>query len=104
MAARVPLPGGSSRFDCASLDAGRGLLLAAHLGASEVLEVNVRSGRLVRVITGLPQVHGVLVVPALHRVYATGGNTVAAISEDTGRVLSRTLPTTGAACAAPALP
>jgi DNA-binding beta-propeller fold protein YncE len=90
--ARIPLPGNSSRFDYASLDAGRGLLFAAHLGASEVLEINVRAGRVVRVIPGLPEVHGVLVVPALHRVYATatGGNTVAAISEDTGRVLSRT--------------
>jgi DNA-binding beta-propeller fold protein YncE len=90
--ARIPLPGDSSRFDYASLDSGRGLLFAAHLGASEVLEVNVRTREVVRTITGLPQVHGVLVVPALHRVYATAtaANAVVAISEDTGRVLSST--------------
>jgi DNA-binding beta-propeller fold protein YncE len=90
--ARIPLPGDSSRFDYASLDASQGLLFAAHLGASEVLEIDIRAGRVVRVIRGLSQVHGVLVVPALHRVYATatGDNAVAAISEDTGRVLSRT--------------
>ena len=88
--ARIPLPGDSSRFDYASLDSGRGVLFVAHLGASEVLEINVRTGQVVRTITGLSQVHGVLVVPALHRVYATatGTNMVAAISEDTGRILS----------------
>jgi DNA-binding beta-propeller fold protein YncE len=31
--ARIPLPGGSSRFDYASLDSRRGLLFVAHLGA-----------------------------------------------------------------------
>lgn len=90
--ARIPLPGGSSRFDYASLDPSRGLLFAAHLGASEVLEINVRTRQVVRTIPRLSQVHGVLVVPALHRVYATatGTNMVEAISEDTGQILSRT--------------
>jgi DNA-binding beta-propeller fold protein YncE len=41
---------------------------------------------------GLSQVHGVLVVPGLHRVYATatGTNRVVRIDEDTGRVLGGT--------------
>lgn len=87
--ARIPLPGGNSRLDYASLDSQRGLLFAAHLGASQVLEINIRTGQVVRTIPGLSQVHGVLVVPALHRVYATatGANTVAVISEDTGHIL-----------------
>jgi DNA-binding beta-propeller fold protein YncE len=90
--ARIPLPGGNSRFDYASLDPRRGLLFVAHLGASQVVEINIRAGRVVRTIGGLPQVHGVLVVPKLHRVYATatGANTVVRINEDTGRVLGRT--------------
>jgi DNA-binding beta-propeller fold protein YncE len=90
--ARIPLPGGNSRFDYASLDARRGLLFVAHLGASQVAELNIRTGRVVRIIPGLPQVHGVLVVPALHRIYATatGANLVARINEDTGRVLGTT--------------
>jgi DNA-binding beta-propeller fold protein YncE len=68
----------------------------AHLGAGQVVEINIRTGRVVRTIGGLPQVHGVLVVPALHRVYATatGANVVVRIDEDSGRVLGRT--TTGA--------
>jgi hypothetical protein len=87
--ARIPLPGGNSRLDYASLDSRRGLLFVAHLGASQVLEINIRTGRVVRAIGGLSQVHGVLVVPALHRVYATatGTNMVVRINEDTGQVL-----------------
>src|SRR5215475_1934134 len=74
-AGQVALPGGGSRFDYASLDAGQGLLFLAHLGAGEVVEVDVRGRFVVRVIGGLPGVHGVLVVPAKHRVYATATGT-----------------------------
>jgi hypothetical protein len=88
----LALPGDHSRFDYASLDADGGLLFIAHLGAGEVLEVDVRAHRVVRTIRNLPQVHGVLVVPALHRVYATatGSNLVVGLDEDTGEVLTRT--------------
>ena len=90
--ARIGLPGGNSRFDYASLDSRRGLLFVAHLGASQVVEINIHAGRVVRTIGGLPQVHGVLVVPALRRVYATatGANKVVRINEDTGRILGTT--------------
>jgi DNA-binding beta-propeller fold protein YncE len=90
--ARIPLPGGNSRFDYSSLDPGRGLLFVAHLGAGQLVEINVSTGWVVRTIPGLPQVHGVLVVPALHRVYATatGANMVVRIDEDSGRILGRT--------------
>lgn len=56
----------------------------AHLCASEVIEVDVRAHRVVRTITGLSQVHGVLVVPALHRLFATatGDDQMAAVEED----------------------
>lgn len=88
----LTLPGDRSRFDYASLDSARGLLFIAHLGASEVIEVDVRTRRVLRTITGLPDVHGVLVVPELHRVYATatGANAVAALDEETGQILTRT--------------
>ena len=90
-AATIPLPGDSSRFDYASLDAGRGLLFIAHLGASQVIEVDIHTQRVVRTITGLPGVHGVLVLPDRHRVYATAtdANQMAIIDEDTGTVLGR---------------
>lgn len=86
----LTLPVDSSRFDYASLDAERGLLFVAHLGASEVIEIDVRAHRVVRVIPHVSQVHGVLVVPHLHRVYATatGDNTMVTFDEDTGAVLT----------------
>lgn len=88
------LPGGSSRFDYASLDPARGLLFIAHLGASEVVEVDLRAHRVVRMIPNLPQVHGVLVVPSLRRVFATATaqNRMVALDEDSGAVLG-TAPT-----------
>jgi DNA-binding beta-propeller fold protein YncE len=88
----LTLPGDGSRFDYASLDPRRGLLFIAHLGTGQVIEIDIHAGRVLRVIPGLPDVHGVLVVPELHRVYATatGTNTMATIDEDTGRILTRT--------------
>jgi DNA-binding beta-propeller fold protein YncE len=87
----VPLPGDSSRFDYASLDEQRGLLFIAHLGASEVVEVDVHANKVVRTIPNLSQVHGVLVVGPLNRVYATatGANQVVAIDETTGAEVGR---------------
>ena len=90
-AGEVALPGDSSRFDYASLDPGRGLLFIAHLGASDIIEVDLHTHQVVRTIPNVTDVHGVLVVPALHRVYATatGDNQVLSLDEDTGTVLTR---------------
>ena len=87
----VGLPGDGSRFDYASLDAAAGLLFVAHLGASEVVEIDIRAHRVVRTIPNLSQAHGVLVVPALHRVFATatGSNQVVRLEEGTGAELGR---------------
>ncbi|MFE4458476.1 YncE family protein [Nocardia tengchongensis] len=89
--AAVALPGGSSRFDYASLDSGRGLLFLAHMGAGEIVEVDARARTVVRTIADTPDVHGVLVVPDKHRVYATvtGRDQVVALDEDSGSVLFR---------------
>jgi DNA-binding beta-propeller fold protein YncE len=56
-----------------------------------VIEVDVRAHRVVRTITGLSQVHGVLVVPQRHQVYATatGSNQMVTLDEDTGAELGR---------------
>jgi YVTN family beta-propeller protein len=87
----VALPGDGSRFDYASLDSARGLLFIAHLGAGEVIEVDVHANTVVRTIPNLAQVHGVLVVPERNRVYvtATGDNQMAVLDEDTGAVLNQ---------------
>jgi DNA-binding beta-propeller fold protein YncE len=85
----VALPGDGSRFDYASLDSARGLLFIAHLGASEVVEVDVHANTVVRTIPNLAQVHGVLVVPERHRVFATAtaDDRMVVLDEDTGAVL-----------------
>lgn len=82
----MALPGNDSRFDYASLDPGKGLLLIAHLGTGEVVEVDIRGHRVVRTIGNISGVHGVLVVPGLRRVYATatGANTMVILNEDNG--------------------
>ena len=87
----VALPGDNSRFDYASLDEQRGVLFIAHLGASEVVEVDVHANQVVRTIPNIAQVHGVLVVPTSNRVYATatGANQVVAFDETTGAELGR---------------
>jgi DNA-binding beta-propeller fold protein YncE len=87
----VVLPGDGSRFDYAGLDSGRGLLFIAHLGAGEVVEVDVHANTVMRTIPNIAQVHGVLVVPEMRRVFATatGDNQMVVLDEDTGAVLNR---------------
>lgn len=66
-------------------------MFIGHLGASQVIEVDVRAHRVVRTIPDLPGVHGVLVVPTLPRVYAsaTGANLMVTLDEDSGAVLNK---------------
>ncbi|QYB02646.1 YncE family protein [Rhodococcus sp. USK10] len=87
----IALPGNGSRFDYESLDPERGLLFIAHLGASEVIELDIHTRQVVRTIPNIAQVHGVLVVPELRRVYATatGDNQLVVLDEDTGADLAR---------------
>jgi DNA-binding beta-propeller fold protein YncE len=85
------LTGGPVRFDYTALDVGRGRLFIAHMGASELIDVDVHAHAVVRTVPDLPDVHGVIVVPDRNRVYATatGSNQMVAIEEDSGAVLFR---------------
>ncbi len=82
----TPLSGGPVRFDYTALDAARGRLFIAHMGASELIDVDVHAHAVVRTLPNVPDVHGVIVVPDKHRVFATatGNNQVVAIDEDSG--------------------
>jgi DNA-binding beta-propeller fold protein YncE len=82
----TPLPGGPVRFDYTALDNSRGLLFIAHMGAGELVEVDVHAHKVVRTIGDLPDVHGVIVVPDMRRLFATatGRNQMVAIDEDSG--------------------
>lgn len=89
--ADIPLGGRTTRFDYASLDAGRHLLFIAHLGDSEVIVFNTITSRVVGRIPNIASVHGVLAVSQIGRVYATatGANEVVAIDMDTLQVTAR---------------
>jgi DNA-binding beta-propeller fold protein YncE len=89
--ADVPLGGRATRLDYASVDAGRHLLFIAHLGDGEVIVVDTEGRRLIKRIANVSQVHGVLAVPELGRVYAsaTGTNEVVAIDEKSLEIIAR---------------
>jgi DNA-binding beta-propeller fold protein YncE len=85
------LTGGPVRLDYTALDVDRRRLFIAHMGASELIDVDVHAHAVVRTVPDLPDVHGVIVVPDKHRVYATatGTNQLVAIDEDSGQVVFR---------------
>jgi YVTN family beta-propeller protein len=88
----VALAGDTSRFDYESIDPRRRLLFVAHLGNGSIEVVDLRTQRLRAVIPAVSEVHGVLAVPSLNRLYAsaTGSNELAVIDEGTVRVIART--------------
>jgi YVTN family beta-propeller protein len=88
--ADLALSGGSSRFDYQSLDPRTRLLFIAHLGASIVTVLTTASNTVVADIPNVADVHGVLAIPELGRVYAsaTGDNQIAVIDERTLRVMA----------------
>src|ERR1700675_146115 len=87
----IPLGGRATRLDYASVDAGRQLLFIAHLGDGEVIAVDTDAHRLLKRIANVAQVHGVLAIPELGRVYAsaTGTNEVVAIDEKSLEITAR---------------
>src|SRR6266545_4180487 len=68
--ATVPLPGGASRLDYASVDSQRHRFYIAHLGGGLVIVFDTKTRHVVKAIPA-PGAHGVLAVPALGRVFAT---------------------------------
>jgi DNA-binding beta-propeller fold protein YncE len=88
--ATVPLPGGQSRLDYASVDSSRNRLYIAHLGGGLVIVFDTKKRRVVQTIPA-PGAHGVLAVPSLGRVYAsaTDAHQLLTIDERTNRVTAR---------------
>jgi outer membrane protein assembly factor BamB len=89
--AQMTLPSPSTRFDYADLDPATHRLFLAQLGASRLLEIDTTTRRVVRITTGIAEVHGVTVVPSLHRVFATATSTnqLVALDETSGAELYR---------------
>lgn len=89
--ADVPLPGRAARFDYQSFDPTTGRLWIAHMGAGEVLAFDVRTRQVVARVPNMPGATGIIVVPALQRVFASlsGAHAVAVLDAATGEVLAR---------------
>jgi YVTN family beta-propeller protein len=89
--ADVPLSGGATRWDYASLDPGTHRLYLAHLGDSVVTVVDTQANKVVADVPGVSHVHGVLFVPELGRLYAsaTGSDEVVAIDPATLKITAR---------------
>ena len=87
--ARVSLPGPSVRFDYASIDPQANELYLAHMDASRLLVVSLRTRRVIKTISA-PGVHGVLAVTQLGRVFvsATDAHEVITLDARTHAVLA----------------
>jgi DNA-binding beta-propeller fold protein YncE len=89
--ADIPLPGPANRFDYQSYDPRTHLLFIAHLSAGTVVAFDTESQKVVAEIPRVSQVHGVLVVSQLNRVYAsaTGTSEIVVIHTQTLREVAR---------------
>jgi DNA-binding beta-propeller fold protein YncE len=88
--ARVPLSGSPVRFDYTSFDPSTKRLWIAHMDASRLLAFDTVHRRIVKTISA-PGVHGDIVVPQLHRVFASATNVheVFTIDSRTATILQR---------------
>jgi DNA-binding beta-propeller fold protein YncE len=81
--ADVVLPGHASRFDYQTIDPANRRLYVAHLGDSSLLVFDLDAQRVIQEIPGLPSVHGVVVAPEQHLLFATAtAETTLAIIDD----------------------
>ncbi len=87
----VRLPGGTTRFDYQSIDPAARRLYVAQLGDSAIAVVDLNRLRPVATIDHIADVHGVLAVPELNRVFATatGTDQLVAIDATTNHVVGR---------------
>lgn len=86
------MPGRPTRFDYQSIDGPGRRLYISHLGDSSVDVVDLDSFAVVARVPGLPDVHGVLAVPELSRVFATasGARELVTLDAASNQVIART--------------
>lgn len=84
----VALPGDTSRWDYQTADASAHRLYISHLGASEIVVFDTRLQRAVGVVSGVDQVHGLVLASDLGRLFAsaTGRNQVDVVDTSTLKV------------------
>ena len=89
--ADIPLPGPAVRFDYQSLDASHGRLYIAHMNADQLVVFDVKKRELVANLDGFANVHGVLAVADLDRVYAsaTAEHKIAVVDMQTLKIIAK---------------
>lgn len=89
--ADVPLPGAAVRFDYQSFDRMRGRLYIAHMNDDHLVVFDVKKRAVVANLDGFPNVHGVLAVPEINRVFAsaTGEHKLAIVDTETLKILAK---------------
>jgi DNA-binding beta-propeller fold protein YncE len=92
--ADVPLPGSAVRFDYQSLDVANNRLYIAHMNADQLVVFDTKNRSVIATLAGFPDVHGVIVVPELNRVYAsaTGDHKVDAVDAETLKIIAKAGP------------
>ena len=87
----IPLPGPANRFDYQSLDPSTGRIYMNHMNAGRTVVFDVKGGRVLTEITGVPRATGVWAVPSRHQVYvsAAGAHEVAIVDDRTLKITSR---------------
>ena len=85
------LPGRATRWDYMSIDATRSRMAVAHLGDSTVVLIDTKTKAVIGSVAHISDVHGVLAIPELDRIYAsaTGSNEIVAIDAQTLKVTAR---------------
>jgi DNA-binding beta-propeller fold protein YncE len=92
--ADVPLPGSAVRFDYQSLDVANNRLYIAHMNADQLVVFDTKNRSVIATLAGFPDVHGVIVVPELNKVYAsaTGDHKVYAVDAETLKIIAKAGP------------
>jgi DNA-binding beta-propeller fold protein YncE len=82
--ADIPMPGPAVRFDYQTFDPSSGRLYIAHMNADRLVVFDTSKRRVVANLDGFRRVHGVVVAPEIHRVYAsvTGNHQVATVNTE----------------------
>ena len=92
--ADVPLSGAAVRFDYQSIDVASNRLYIAHMNADQLVVFDTKKRSVIATLAGFPDVHGVIVVPELNRVYAsaTGDHKVYAVDAETLKTIAKAGP------------
>ncbi len=89
--ADLPLPGSAVRFDYQSFDHTHGRLYIAHMNDDHLVVFDVKKREVVANLEGFPNVHGVLAVPEINRVFAsaTGEHKLAIVDMESLKTIAK---------------